>query len=206
MDARVRKPPGRARAAFVIEYRRQTVTSAHHSPSNLPQSRTRPSTAEAGLVSVLAPVVDEVGRLLKTAGVLAALGYLNARVRFRYTGIFHPEPPMLRNVSLFDRENPRLNVSGNVIPLVSGYCGIVYSTNGSFATPNAQRDPRLCSHPARSSMRSYAGVPISVDDGSAWGTLCHFDMRPRVIPPTELPLLELVAPFFADWVREHADV
>ena len=111
---------------------------------------------------------------------------------------------MLRNIRLFDRENPRVNVSGSVIALVDGYCGIACSTNAAFATPNSQRDPRLRSHPARTSMRSYAGVPVRAIDGSAWGTLCHFDMRPRVIPPAEVPLLELVAPLFAEWVRKHA--
>lgn len=149
-------------------------------------------------------MVDEVGKLLKAAGVIAALEFLNARVRFRHTGVFRPEPPLLRNIRLFDRENPRLNVSGNVIALIDGYCGIVCSTNAPFATADSQRDPRLRSHPARLSMRSYVGVPIRAADGSAWGTLCHFDMRPRVIPPTELPLLEQVARLFADWVRQNA--
>jgi GAF domain-containing protein len=148
--------------------------------------------------------VDEVARVLHATGVLAALAFLNARVRFRYTGIFRPEPPLLRNIRLFDRENPTLNVSGNVIALIDGYCGIACSTNAPFATGNSERDPRLRSHPARLSMRSYAGVPIRAADGSAWGTLCHFDMRPRIISATEVPLLKRVVPLFAEWVREYA--
>ena len=184
----------------------KTVAAVHHSSSNPAQSaRGRPSNAGAHPLPGLAPVVDEVSNLLKTAGILAALSSLNARVRFRYTGVFRPEPPLLRNISLFDRENPKLNVSGNVIALLDGYCGIACSTNAPFATEDSKRDPRLRSHPARLSMRSYVGVPIKATDGSAWGTLCHFDMRPRVIPPTEMTLLEQVVPLFAEWVREHAN-
>ena len=86
----------------------------------------------------LSPVRDELREVLRTVGPVAALGYLNARVRFRYTGIFHPEPPLLRNFHLFDRENPTLNVSGNVIALVDGYCGLAASSGGSRADRKAR--------------------------------------------------------------------
>ena len=150
----------------------------------------------------VAGVTGELGRVLQTAGVIAALGYLNARARFRYTGIFRPEPPLLRNIRLFDRENPTIDGSGIVIALIDGYCGIACSTNAPFATSDSLSDPRLGSHPAREAMRSYAGVPIRIA-GTVWGTLCHYDMRPRLIPATELPVLEQAMPLFADWVREH---
>ena len=151
----------------------------------------------------LSLVREELREVLRINGVVAALGYLNARVRFRYTGIFHPEPPLLRNFHLFDRENPTLNVSGNVIALVDGYCGLTCSSNSPFATPDSLRDARLDAHPARESMRSYVGVPLRMTDDTAWGTLCHFDMRPRVIPPSEVSVLEQAALLFVDWLRAH---
>ena len=151
----------------------------------------------------LARVSEQVDAVLRSAGVVAALGYLNARARLRFTGIYRPEPPMLRNIRLFDRENPTLNVSGTVIALVDGYCGITCSTNAPFATANSRDDPRLHAHPARDCMISYAGVPIRLGDDSVWGTLCHHDVRPRIIPPGELSVLEHVMPLFAAWVRKN---
>ena len=169
------------------------------------QTEGRSGTAGAVAGGILARVGTDLSLLLKTAEATAALGYLNARVRFRFTGIYRPEPPLLRNIRLFDRENPTLDESGNVIALLEGYCGITYSTDAPFGTSDARRDPRLQSHPARDSMISYVGVPLRMPDGSVWGTLCHQDVRPRVIPPIELPVLEHVAPLFASWVREHLE-
>lgn len=42
-------------------------------------------------------------------GPHAALRFLNARTRFRYTGIYAIDPPTLRSIDLFDRENPSLH-------------------------------------------------------------------------------------------------
>ncbi len=151
-----------------------------------------------------AHVRHEVASVLNRRGVLAALGYLNARVRCRYTGIFRPEPPRLRNIRLYDRENPTIDVSGIVIELNDGYCGLTCASAAPFATSDSRRDPRLRAHPARESMRSYAGVPLRIDD-AVWGTLCHYDMRPRVIPRGEVTVLEHVAPLFAQWVREYRE-
>lgn len=171
------------------------------------KQQTREPNTNQGIASdrnrSLARVSDEVAAALRSAGVVAALGYLNARVRVRFTGIYRPDPPLLRNVHLFDRENPRLNVSGTVIALVDGYCGITCATNAPFATSDSRADPRLRSHPARDCMLSYVGVPIRIDN-TVWGTLCHHDLRPRIIQPSELPVLEQVVPLFAEWVCGNA--
>src|SRR5690349_7006368 len=47
---------------------------------------------------------------LHDLGPKGALEFLNARTRYRFTGIYHAEPPLLRNLFLFDRENPSLHV------------------------------------------------------------------------------------------------
>lgn len=145
----------------------------------------------------------EVATLLRTAGIHAALAYLNARTRCRFTGVYQVDPPLLRNVHLFDRENPDLNIAGEVSSLDIGYCGIVCETGAPFTTSDAQHDPRLRAHAARDSMLAYAGAPIRMPDGRAWGTVCHFDLRPRIIVPEELSVLVTVTPLFATWVREH---
>lgn len=147
-----------------------------------------------------AEVLTDVRTLLEAADLEAALSYLNARTRFRFTGIFQVDPPLLRNVGLVDRENPTLNLSGAVKQIELGYCGLACATRAPFVTTNARLDDRLQSHAARDSIISYAGAPIRLPSGIAWGTLCHFDVRPRLMEPTELPILEAVTPLFAAWI------
>lgn len=135
--------------------------------------------------------------MLSSAGPLAALAYLNSRTRFRFTGIYHAEPPYLLNLHLYDRENPAVNVSGEACLLTDTYCAIVCANDRPFRTADARRDPRLSTHAACATTLSYCGVPVRLDDGVVWGSLCHFDVRPRLLPPSELEVLELVAPYFA---------
>ena len=140
---------------------------------------------------------------LRRGGPVAALRYLNGRTRFRYTGVYRVDPPVLRNMRLFDRENPDLNVSGAVAPLEETFCSIVCATNGSFATPNALHDARLRTHAARESVLSYDGVPIRMPNGRVWGSLCHHDIRPRLLASAEQHILEAAAPLFARWLAEN---
>lgn len=151
--------------------------------------------------SSVARISAEIGQMLSSAKVVPALAYLNARTRFRFTGIYRVEPPFLRNLHLFDRENPTLNVSGNVCALEDTYCSITASGGRGFATPDAPADRRLNEHAARHSVISYCGIPIRLEDGRVWGTLCHFDVRPRLIPRAEVPVLESVVTLFAEWIQ-----
>lgn len=181
---------------------RWRVETIHREPlerdaSGFTRARERaPSSSRSETAEVLA----HVQTCLETAAVDAALRYLNARTRFRFTGVFHVDPPTLRNVGLVDRENPTLNLSGAVKRVELGYCGLACGTRTPFVTADAREDERLQTHAARDSVISYAGVPIRLPSGIAWGTLCHFDVRPRLIEPAELPILEAVTPLFAAWI------
>lgn len=121
-------------------------------------------------------------------GLRDALAYLNSRTRHRYTGVYRFAPPMLRNVALFDRENPSLT-TGCDVPMEETYCSIVGARTAPYAMEDARNEEDLVMHPARLSVVSYCGVPLFGDDGTCIGTLCHFDDRPRLIPFDELPLL-----------------
>ncbi|HKG93814.1 MAG TPA: hypothetical protein VKA84_18035 [Gemmatimonadaceae bacterium] len=130
--------------------------------------------------------------VLGASGLHAALEFLNARTRHRFTGVYRFDPPLLRCVCLFDRENPALALGGDV-PMCETYCSIVGGTTAPFGTPDAEADARLVRHPARASTRAYWGVPLCRADGSAFGSLCHFDPRPRLVPERERPLMEHAA-------------
>lgn len=161
----------------------------------------RADTATRGAVAAsTTKLADILTELLSDEGIHAALRCLNARTRFRFTGLYHAEPPLLRNVHLFDRENPTLHISGAVCLIDGTPCSIVCATRAPFGTGDALRDPRLGQHAMRDTVLSYAGVPIRMADGRVWGTLCHFDVRPRLLPPAELPVLEALTPVFAAWV------
>lgn len=163
-----------------------------------------PSLARRARSHAAAPSVSRlVAGVLDADDPLRALALLNARTRFRFTGVFHVDPPYLRNILLFDRENPSLNVSGGGQALDIGFCGVTCATNAPFSTSDARRDQRLATHPARTSMLSYAGVPIRAVGGRAWGTLCHYDGRPRLVPVGELALLENIALLFTGWLQAH---
>ena len=122
----------------------------------------------AASTAVADRVVCELWPMLERYGVSAVLALLNARTRYRFTGVYRLEPPLLRNVHLYDRENPSLDGSGGCDPFV-----------------------------APSSMTSSLGVPIRGADGRVSGTLRHFDRRPRLVPTGEELVLARVATAFA---------
>ena len=152
----------------------------------------------------IAAIVAACGKRLGDTGVIGALSYLNARTRYRFTGLYHAQPPLLRNVQLFDRENPTLNVSGEVKPIHETYCGIVRDTNRALLITNALADVSVKAHPARESVLSYCGVPIRTEDGLPCGTLCHFDPRPRLLSRSESLILAAAAPLFMGWLTAQA--
>lgn len=169
-----------------------------------PQRASRPASRTSS-VHAVTELRAEVARRLNAGGVRAALSLLNARTRFRYTGLYRLAPPQLRNVALVDRENPAINVSGAVCDLRETYCSITAGGDAPFEVPDAPVDPRLDAHPARQSVQSYGGVPVRGRRGEVLGTLCHFDGRPRLLPSGELALLEQVAPLFTLFLERDAD-
>jgi GAF domain-containing protein len=143
-------------------------------------------------VSFTDSVCAECQSIVAAHGVRQAIQFLNGRTRFRFTGIYRVDPPHLCNVVLFDRENPDMNLSGEVTRLDDTYCALTYAS-GPFETGDSRSDARLVHHPSRDSIMSYAGVPMRGANGQLWGTFCHFDVRPRLLPQGERSILESVA-------------
>lgn len=170
-------------------------------PMSPHQPRSEPDAA-GGRVDWKTPVGIEavIAGFLRDAEIGRVLQYLNARTRYRFTGVYHVEPPLLRNMYLFDRENPTLDCSGAVSRLDETYCSITATMSAPFATADASRDPRLREHAARESVLCYSGVPIRLASGATWGTLCHYDLRPRLMTDGEIAVLEAAAPMLAQWI------
>lgn len=166
-----------------------------------PSQRTSVADVRAGASGAReTPIVATARRLLRAGpqAVVEVLEALNARTRFRFTGLYRVEPPILRNLALFDRENPQLWAGGTCSALTDTYCSLVVADGAPFTTPDAPNDPRLTAHAARTSVLSYVGVPVRGRSGRVEGTLCHFDSRPRLAPAGEMAVLEAVAALLTD--------
>jgi GAF domain-containing protein len=133
---------------------------------------------------------------LEADGLHTALGYLNSRTRFRYTGAYRFAPPLLCSIEIYDRENPTLGISAEV-EMRSTYCSIVELRHEPLAVDNAEEDARVSTHPAREKFAAYCGVPLRRPGGEPFGTLCHFDPRPRIGSSEQITLLERIAPLVA---------
>jgi PAS domain S-box-containing protein len=141
-------------------------------------------------------VVARVQAVLAEEGVHAALRLLNERTPHRFTGLYRFDPPMLRNVALYDADQPgdRLGEDG---PLAESFCSLVAECEGTFATADARTDPRVARHPGGQTIASYCGVLVRDAAGAPVGTLCHYDLAPRADSDAEVAVLEGVAPLFA---------
>ncbi|MBA2962121.1 GAF domain-containing protein [Ramlibacter sp. CGMCC 1.13660] len=124
-------------------------------------------------------------------GLYAALGFLNNRVDFRFTGVYRFDGAILRNVCLFDREAPGES-GGQDAPVSQTYCGITGSGGDVLNVENGQVDPRF-PWMQGSAVIAYCGVPVFEPRGDVIGTVCHFDLRPCRIPKAELPTIRTAA-------------
>ena len=153
---------------------------------------------DAAAAQWLAATVARFDERLQRDGLHTALGYLNSRTRFRYTGAYRFAPPLLCSIEIFDRENPSLSLCAEVA-MDTTYCSIVGADDAAFAVENAANDFRVHDHRAREQFAAYCGVPLRDREGKSFGTICHYDSRPRIGSCEHIELLERVAPLVADY-------
>lgn len=144
----------------------------------------------------LGRIVRIVEEHLSSGQLHEALRALNSQTSHRFTGVYRVDPPLLRNVALFDLHNPDL-VIGDDAPLRETYCSITSAQVGPFTVTDADQDERVTDHPARESTRSYCGVPLRDQHGEPFGTLCHFDLEPKPLGEGSVELLSRVSGGFA---------
>jgi phosphoribosyl 1,2-cyclic phosphodiesterase len=80
-------------------------------------------------------------------------------------------------------------------PRDSAFCAHAILGDRILQVPDALQDPRFADHPAvrgEPRIRFYAGVPLRLSDGSAVGSLCVLDYRPRVLDEEQLAVLREV--------------
>ena len=142
-------------------------------------------------------------KVLIEHGIHAALRFLNSRVRHRFTAVARFDPPVLRNLFVFDRRNADVLFGGTSQEIESTYAALVQRRKQAFRTDNALRDSRLAFNALRGTMQAYAGVPIRLVRSELWGVLAHYDQETRVLPTGELELLQDAIPMLVRWLKPH---
>ncbi|MCU1286837.1 MAG: luxQ 8 [Acidobacteriales bacterium] len=131
---------------------------------------------------------------LEEQGLFEALQLLNQGSIYRFTGVYQFEKPdWVRSVVLFDRKNPDLRIGADV-PWKDSYCMMTANDGKSCEIADSLTDPRLKKHTAREVVRAYCAVLLRYSDGRSLGTLCHFDLKPQLVPPGTFESLDAVRP------------
>ena len=133
----------------------------------------------------------EFERILKSEGLWEALRFLNRGIPYRFTGVYRYDGTMLRNIVLFDRNDPTVR-HGDDFPMIDAPCARVGEHGGQLVVEDFVTDPRFLRSFAP--IVSYCGALIRSTDGSDFGTICHFDIKPCQTSHTHAALLKRVAP------------
>ncbi len=127
-----------------------------------------------------------------SGGPRAAIAFLNSLTDHRFTSLYRFDGETLRNITFYDREHPDLEICED-IPVMASYCVFVRDSGRMFMTAEAQNDDRVQNHPKQRTVQSYCGVPLLDRAGKLFGTICHFDFKPRRIADLDVELLEYMA-------------
>ena len=143
----------------------------------------------------------EFERIVKNVGLWEGLCFLNMRIPYRFTGVYRYDGTMLRNVVLFDRSDPTVK-HGDDFPMIDAPCARVGDHGGQLVVVDFVTDPRFLRSFAP--IVSYCGALIRNADGSDFGTICHFDLKPCQTSNTHAALLKRVAPVVSSALQSGA--
>jgi GAF domain-containing protein len=138
---------------------------------------------------------------LRREGLRGLVIHLNGLTQYRFTSLYRFDKDQLQNLCFYDRESPAQHSTPS-IPVMASYCVFVRDSAQPFHTPDSLQDECLTGHPKQQAVRSYCGVPLVGEDGRMLGTICHFDLVPRVRGVHDLELLEAVATLLNEWFAE----
>jgi hypothetical protein len=130
--------------------------------------------------------------VLAASGLHGALGHLNRRTPYRFTGVYRYDGDVLRNVALFDRWSPDVD-QGEDAPMGETFCAIVRDTGEWLEVTDGRADPRF-PWMRENAVVCYCGALIRDPEGKPFGTLCHFDVQRCQPSRSEVDLLRSVGP------------
>jgi len=135
--------------------------------------------------------LNELLEILAKRGVHETLCILNSRTPHRFTGVYRFDGSVLRNEHLVDQFNPEIR-RGDDIPMQHAYCSLLEEAHESVEFADARSDAPV--DKPESPVISYCGVLLRNDNGTPFGSLCHYDVKPCQKRMSDVPLLEALAP------------
>lgn len=103
-------------------------------------------------------------------------------------------------VSLIDRHRQwfksRIGLAATETPREVSFCTHAVAKKATLVVADATADPRFAENPfvtGQPNIRFYAGAPLISPDGSALGTVCVIDRRPRAIEPSQVAALQALS-------------
>jgi len=142
------------------------------------------------------PSLAQISEAIALHDYRTLLAALNASTTHRYTGLLRFDEAELTSTWTFDRERPETDPFPLRLLTSDTPCERLRTTRAAVALEDTLRDERAAGRGAPHGMRSLAGVPLAGENGSLYGTLCHFDPEPREAPSHVMDLLERVAGMF----------
>ena len=136
---------------------------------------------------------------VQRGGLVTGLQLLNEPVEHRYTGIYRLEQGVLKSVELVDKDGEIKPEFLSEVPLEDSFCQFVLR-DGLFRTSDTGKEPMLIGHKYQGVLLSYTGVPIVGEDGSLYGTLCHFDALRRELSEEDFEHLKVAARMIPEYL------
>lgn len=148
-----------------------------------------------------APLADDEQRRLES---LRALGVLDTGAETRFDSLTRQASENLdvpvALVSLVDEDRQwfksRVGITVPETPRDLAICAHAILQNDVFQVPDAIADERFADNPLvvdDPHLRFYAGMPLTLSDGTKAGTLCVLDYRPRLLNEDQLAELRRLA-------------
>ena len=159
--------------------------------------------AHAGVTRRNAKALVTFDTTLQREGLQAGLEILNGIGQLRFSGLYRFDPPFLRSLYLVDKRHPGILSSGPSQVLEDTYAAIIQKWKQPFFTDDSAADSRLARHPARHTVRAYAGAPVKAAGGRLWGVLAYHDHEPRPIAPGQMEFLIAAAGFVGRWLADR---
>ncbi|MCB1018460.1 MAG: GAF domain-containing protein [Bryobacterales bacterium] len=157
-----------------------------------------------------APPADESSRLQ----TLHALGILDTPPEERFDRVVRLARRIFdvpaAVISLVDSERQWfkscLGLDVPETPREISFCGHTILSANALVVEDAQLDPRFCSNPLVTRpphIRFYAGRPLFVGSGSAIGSLCVLDAKPRTFTAADHAALSDLAAIVVDELKRR---
>lgn len=150
------------------------------------------------------PSLSQLAGILENDGLVAGLEFLNARVDFRFTGLYRLDVDRMRKACLVDKRGGAGLPFLDEVLLEDGLSRYALR-DGMFSTGDTMADERLADYRFAGMVGSCFIVRLVDAAGKLWGTFLHFDMINRDIDADEAAFLLQLPPLLSRFVDDNCE-